>query len=214
VVLTLTGLAIGHEAVTSGTETPVASRCVYTLVLTGVPRLTLVDVCWSYTHTHTHTQNSHTVTENIKDTLRHAVVAFSGRRKARGSSSRNNFPPLPRLHPACLHGYLSRSHPWTQTPADKRGGPARGSLCGSASCCAPLWRGSRGSGSSERPGGGTAAGRSRDARQRVSTPGSRTSNSRSRADAGAAVAHAAPATRRVDAPLGTGRRQPLALISV
>lgn len=54
-VLTLTGFAIGHEAVTSRTETPVASWCVHTLMLTGIPHLTLIDVCWCHTDTHTHT---------------------------------------------------------------------------------------------------------------------------------------------------------------
>lgn len=48
-VLTLTRLAIGHEAVSSRTETPVAPWCVHTLVLTGIPHLTLIDVCWCCT---------------------------------------------------------------------------------------------------------------------------------------------------------------------
>lgn len=43
---TLTGLAVGHEAVPRWTETPVASWRVHTLVLTGIPHLTLIDVCW------------------------------------------------------------------------------------------------------------------------------------------------------------------------
>lgn len=61
VVLTLTRLAIGHEAVTSWTDAPVAPWCVHTLMLTGIPHLTLIDVCWCHTHAHTHT-NSHIMT--------------------------------------------------------------------------------------------------------------------------------------------------------
>lgn len=84
-----------------------------------------------------------------------------------------------------LHSYLSRSHPWTQTPADKRGGPAVRnmceSLCDSGSCSAPLCWLCR-SGSSERPSCGTAAGRS-CAQERIATFGSRMSNSHSWADA-------------------------------
>lgn len=43
-VLTLTRLPVGHEAISSRTETSVAPRCVDTLVLTDIPHLTLVDV--------------------------------------------------------------------------------------------------------------------------------------------------------------------------
>lgn len=51
----MTSLAIGHEAVTSRTETPVASWCVRALVLTGVPHFTLVDVfLMSCTHKNSH----------------------------------------------------------------------------------------------------------------------------------------------------------------
>ena len=46
VVLTLTRLATGHEAVTGRTETPVTPWCVHALVLTSIPHLTLIDVCW------------------------------------------------------------------------------------------------------------------------------------------------------------------------
>lgn len=84
-----------------------------------------------------------------------------------------------------LHSYLSRSHPWTQTPADKRGSPAvrnvQESLCDSGSCCAPLcWLCK--SGSSERPSCGTVADRS-CAQGRTVTFGSRMSNFHSWADA-------------------------------
>lgn len=51
VVLTLTCLAIVHEAVTSRTETPVAPWCVHALMLTDIPHLTLIDVCWCHTQT-------------------------------------------------------------------------------------------------------------------------------------------------------------------
>lgn len=50
----MTRLSIGHEAVTSRTETPVAARCVHTLVLTGIPHLTLIDVCWCHMDANTH----------------------------------------------------------------------------------------------------------------------------------------------------------------
>lgn len=43
-VLTLARLPVGHEAISSRTETSVAPRCVDTLVLTDIPHLTLVDV--------------------------------------------------------------------------------------------------------------------------------------------------------------------------
>lgn len=61
--LTLTGLAVGHEAVTGRTETPVAPWCIHTLMLTGIPHLTLIDICWRHTHKHT---NSHRMTEKIR----------------------------------------------------------------------------------------------------------------------------------------------------
>lgn len=43
-VYILTCFAIGREAVTSRTETPMASWCVQTLMLTGIPQLTLINV--------------------------------------------------------------------------------------------------------------------------------------------------------------------------
>lgn len=84
-----------------------------------------------------------------------------------------------------LHSYQSRSLLWTQTPADKRGSPVvrnvQESLCDSGSCISPLWCLHR-SGSSERPGCGTVAGRS-CAQERIVMFGSRKSNSHSWADA-------------------------------
>lgn len=43
-VYILTSLSVCHESVSSGTETPVAARCVDALMLTRVPHLTLVNV--------------------------------------------------------------------------------------------------------------------------------------------------------------------------
>lgn len=54
VFLTLTRLAVGHKAVTSWTETPVAPWCVHTLMLTGIPHLTFIDVCRCHTHKQPH----------------------------------------------------------------------------------------------------------------------------------------------------------------
>ena len=52
-VLTLTRLAVGHEAVSGRAETPVAPGCVQALMLAGISPLTLIDVWWCRTHTST-----------------------------------------------------------------------------------------------------------------------------------------------------------------
>lgn len=76
------------------------------------------------------------------------------------------------------NSYLSRSLPWTQTPADKRGSASvrnvQESLCDSASCCAPLWHLCR-SGSFEKPCCGTVGGWG-CGREKTVTFGSRMSN--------------------------------------
>lgn len=96
------------------------------------------------------------------------------------------FPLLVLLH--CIsNSYLSRCHPWTQTPADKcwtQNSAAKNvqePLCDSGPCSAPLWC-PCGSGNSEWPDCGTAAGRD-CAQERTGRTGSCMSNSHSWAGA-------------------------------
>lgn len=42
--LTLAGFAIGHKAIAAGTQTPMATWCVHTFVLTCIPLFTLVNI--------------------------------------------------------------------------------------------------------------------------------------------------------------------------
>lgn len=201
-VLTLTRLAVGRESVANGTETPVAPRCIHTLMLTGIPHLTLINVCWCHTHTHRDRiirRKSENTNENLTVTcLKQAHKQLWGKETV---SLLTFILSLISALPV-LHSYLRRSHPWTQTPADKRGSPAvrnvQDSLCDSGSCGAPLWWPYR-SGSSERPSCGTVAGGS-CAQGRPEPFGSHMSNFHSWADA--------PDRRRIchrpagDAPVG------------
>lgn len=100
--LTLTRLAVGHEAVSSRAETPVAPWCVHTLMLTGIPYLTLIDVCWCHTHGH----------RMIRRKSEHNSVLRKCNKQQTSCLSLVSTLPI-------LHSYLSRSLPWTQTLVDK-----------------------------------------------------------------------------------------------